>query len=200
MRRSVRLILVLSLGSCVAIFVGTQLQAAHVESKRAKAEASRVTAVSSQTNVEASLANRTGEYKTVTKLLLYPGESSFVGTARISPILDGKFIREDTFTDAYGKHSEVHLYGYDHLRNEYQAVWMDSTSRRMQMMTGTSSDEGKTVTYSGWIGLGGCIVGPHPAGITIRLFDIDHFSVTVTGAGRDEKEVAIEETTYTRKK
>jgi hypothetical protein len=202
MRRSILLMLVLILVSCAAILVGKQPQAARVEFKSAKSGPNGTMTASSQTNVEAFLAKRAGKYVTATHLFLNPNEPSFAGTASISPILDGKFIREDTFTNAYGKHSEVHLFGYDHLRMEYQAVWMDSTSRRMQMMTGTSSDGGKTVTYSGWIGDGGCIGGPDPAGmtITIRQVDEDDFTVTATGAGRDGKEVPIEETTYTRKK
>jgi hypothetical protein len=199
MRGSIPLILVLSLVSWVAIFVGTQLQAAHVELSSARSEVARVTADSLQTSVEAFLARRAGNYATVTKLFLQPGEPSCVGTARISPILEGRFIREDTFTKAYGKHSEVHLFGYDRLRNEYQAVWTDPTSRRMQMMTGTGSDEGKSVTYSGWIGVGDAD-GQHALGITIRQVDENHFTVTVTGSGRDGEHVLIEETTYTRKK
>jgi Protein of unknown function (DUF1579) len=199
MHRYMRLIRGLSLAGSVAILVGTRLPVSHVEFKRAESEVNGVTATSSQTSVEAFLARRTGEYTTATKLFLYPSEPSFAGTASISPILDGKFIREDTFTDAYGKHSEVHLFGYDHLKNEYQAVWMDSTSRRMQMMTGTSSDSGKTVTYSGWIGVGDAD-GQHALGITVRQVDEDHFTVTITSAGHDGKEVPIEETKYARKK
>jgi hypothetical protein len=194
-----RLILGLSLAVCVAILAATRLQASRIDFKRAKSEPNSMMAASLQTSAEASLARRTGEYVTMTKLLLYPGEPLFAGTASFSPILDGRFIREDTFTDAYGKHSEVHLFGYDHLRNEYQAVWMDSTSRRMQMMTGTSADEGKTISYSGWIGVGDTD-GAHPLEITIHQVDEDHFTITITSTGLEGKEVPIEETAYTRKK
>jgi uncharacterized protein DUF1579 len=199
MRCSKRLALALFLVSSGAVFVGTRVHAVHAESKSANFEPVRMMADPSQTGTGAFLAKRTGEYVTMTKLLLYPREPSFAGTASISPMLDGRFIREDTFTDAYGKHSEVHLFGYDHVKNEYQAVWMDSTSRRMQMMTGTSTDEGKTISYSGWIGFGDAD-GPLPLGVTIHQADEDHFTITITSAGLDGKEVPIEETAYTRKK
>lgn len=199
MGNRIRLVVGLSLAVCLAIRVGTRLQASRVELKSAESEANGMTAAFSRTSAEAFLAKRTGEYVTVTKLLLYPGAPSFTGTATISPFLDGKFIREDAYAAAYGKHSELRLFGYDHLSSRYQAVWMDSTSQRMQMMTGTSADEGKTISYSGWIGFGDAD-GPHPLGITIRQVDEDHFTVTITNAGRDGKEVVIEETAYTRKK
>jgi hypothetical protein len=199
MRNRMRLTLGLSLAGCVAILVGTRLQASRTELRSAKSEVVGVTAGSSQISVEAFLAKRVGKYVTVTKLFLSPSEPPFVGTARISSILEGRFLREDTFTKAHGKHSEVHLFGYDHLRKESQAVWMDSTSLRMQMMTGTGSDDGKTVTYSGWVGVGDAD-GQLSLRITTRQVDEDHFTVTATGVGRDGNEVPIEETTYTRKK
>jgi Protein of unknown function (DUF1579) len=114
-------------------------------------------------------------------------------------ILNGKFLREETFTDAYGAYSEVRFFGYDHLNNEYQATSMDTYSRRMQMMTGKGSEDGKTVTYSGWIGMGDFGPANH-GGIRIHQIDEDHFTATSWVSGQGGTEILINETTYTRKK
>ncbi|MFZ0523707.1 MAG: DUF1579 family protein [Candidatus Acidiferrales bacterium] len=195
MRNLVHVIVGISLASCLTIPLSTAAQ--DVGKKSCGASSGGALPASRNGPVEAFLAKRTGEYVTRTKFLNHPSEPEMIGTARITTIIGGKFIREETFTEAYGAHSEVHLYGYDHIRSEYQAVWMDSTSQRIQMMTGTSSNEGMTVIYSGWTGIG-CI-GLSDVVIRIDQLDDDHIVVTMMTRASDGKESAFQETSYTRK-
>lgn len=193
MRSLLHLLLGISLVS-VAISLGAAVRGAGEKSH----EASSGYALAPSTNgaPDAFLAERQGEYFTRTRFLDHPSEPEMIGTARITPMLGGKFIREETSTEAYGAHSEVRLYGYDHLNSQYQAVWMDSTSQRMQMMTGTSLNEGKTVIYSGWTGV--TCIGPSHLLIKIHQLDKDDFVVTMmTDSGG--KATAFQETSYTRK-
>jgi Protein of unknown function (DUF1579) len=126
------------------------------------------------TREEASLAKREGDYVTSTKLLMQEGQPEFAGTASLAMILNGRFLREETFTDAYGAYSAVRFFGYDHLNNEYQAVSMDMHSHRMHRMAGKNSEDGKTVTYSGWLEMSD-FGPPNYGGLTIHQ---DHFTVT----------------------
>jgi hypothetical protein len=195
MKNLLHVIVGISLASCLAIPLGAAAQDASKKSR--DGSSGGAPAASSSGAAEAFLVKRTGEYVTGTKFLDHPSEPEMTGTARIKTILGGKFIREETFTEAYGAYSELQLYGYDHIRSEHQAVWMDSRSQRIQMMTGTSSHEGKTVIYSGWTGIG-CI-GPSHVVIKIDQLDGDHFVVTMMSKGSDGEETAFQQTSYTRK-
>jgi hypothetical protein len=155
----------------------------------------QATVASKPKSAGALLAKRAGKYTTRSKFYYYPDEV-VTGTAEISPILDGSFIREETYTETFGKHYEIHFYGYDRLKNEYQAVSMEKTQPRIQMMTGTSSDGGVTVIYSGWMGF--TCIGFASTFIKIHQVDDDHFTITYLAALDGRPESAFEETTYTR--
>ncbi|MFI5057615.1 MAG: DUF1579 family protein [Candidatus Acidiferrales bacterium] len=146
------------------------------------------------------LAKRAGEYTRVIKFVGQPGADAmqFTGTAKISVVLDGRFILEENFDVVFGR--PVHgmrLWGYNNVTKQYEAVWTYTMSTAILMLTGTSSDGGKTIDYTGTTDEPN---GKIPLHAQVRQLDADNFGVTLYSKSPDGKEAAFQETTYTRKK
>ncbi len=146
--------------------------------------------------VHKQLAKRAGDY-TVTSKFEMPGappvESS--GTAKITTVLDGRFLLEENTGSSMGMPiAGMRVYGYNNGMKKYEATWVYTMSTAILMMTGTSTDDGKTVNYTGSFESG---VGAKEAlDITIHQIDDDHFVVRLgSGAGGP-----VLEETYSRKK
>jgi hypothetical protein len=150
---------------------------------------------------QAFLARRAGEYTRTIKFVGQGGAdaSSFSGTAKISTALGGRFLVEENNDVVFGRPvSGMRIYGFNNVTKQYEAVSMYTMSTAMLRMTGTSSDGGKTIDFTGTsVDLHG---GTVPLHLVVRQVDDDEFVVTLMSTGADGKEAAFQETTYSRKK
>lgn len=142
------------------------------------------------------LAKRAGEY---TRSIKFTGQSNeWTGTSEITVLLGGRFIMEHNRDTVMGRAVEgMRIYGYNNVTKQYEGVTMYTMSTAMTKLTGTSSDGGKTIDYSGTSD------EPHgqvPLHERVRQIDDDRFVLSLSTTGPDGREMTFQETTYTRKK
>jgi hypothetical protein len=97
------------------------------------------------------LAKTAGKWNATTKMVMMPGAPAqeSAGTAEFTPVLDGRFIRQDFTGNFMGQTFHgIGYTGYDNFRKEYIGSWMDSMGTAMMVSTGTADKDGKTVTYT----------------------------------------------------
>jgi hypothetical protein len=176
---------------------------AHSDQKQEAAPAERPSP--SKTGAEhAFLAKRAGEYTRAVKFVGQPGADAMAstGTSKISVVLDGRFIQEENNDTVFGRPVlGLRLWGYNNVTKQYEAVWTYTMSTAILMLTGTSTDGGKTIEYTSTTstsGTSGATNNPLHARV-LQVSD-DQFVVTLLSTGPDGKEAAFQETTYTRKK
>lgn len=145
------------------------------------------------------MAKKAGDWTTKTKFSMpgMPAEET-TGTAKISMILGGRFLVEDSKGTMMGQPFEAHkLVGYNKATREYEGIWAYTMGTSLMNLTGTSEDGGKTVNYKA-----SYAEAPGPKetlSITCKSIDDDHFTVTLSDAG-GQTGGATMETTYERKK
>jgi hypothetical protein len=147
--------------------------------------------------IHKQMAKRAGEYTTRAKFKTQPAAAPMesTGTASITVGFDGRFLVEENFGAVFGQpYRGMRVYGYSNGTKQYEATWVYTGSTAILSLSGASSDDGKTVTYTG------SITGPSGAKETLRVVvkqvDDDHFTVELYGNGG---EGPMLETTYTRK-
>jgi hypothetical protein len=148
--------------------------------------------------VHKQMAKRAGEYTVTTKFEM-PGApaSESMGTAKITAVLDGRFLLEENTGTSMGMPiAGMRLYGYNNAAKKYEAVWVYTMSTGTLPLTGTSNDDGKTVNYTGTVDNGSG--GKETLNITVHQVDDDHFLVRLSAEGPGAG--AVLEETYTRKK
>jgi Protein of unknown function (DUF1579) len=142
------------------------------------------------------LAKRAGEYTRVIKFVGQPG--TWDGTSKISVILGGRFLLEETRDTVFGRPVEgMRIYGYNNSTKEYEMITLYTMSTAITKLTGTSDDGGKSVDYAG---ASDEPQGKVPLRAQVRQVDDDHFVVALSTAGPDGKNTPFQETAYTRKK
>jgi Protein of unknown function (DUF1579) len=147
------------------------------------------------------LAKRAGEYLRTIRFLGQQGANAepSTGTSKISVILNGNFIREDNEDEVFGRHvSGVRIYGYNTASKQYEGVSMYTMSTAILMLTGTSSDGGRTVEFAGTTDSAPGVKSTLHA--RLRQVDDDQFVLTMSIVGADGKETPFNEITYQRKK
>ncbi|HMD32834.1 MAG TPA: DUF1579 family protein [Candidatus Acidoferrales bacterium] len=147
------------------------------------------------------LAKRAGEYTRTIRFVGAPDSERppSTGTSKITVILDGRFIEEQNEDVVFGRPvSGTRIYGYNNATKQYEAVWMYTMSPAILNLTGTSTDGGKVVDYTGvtYTGNG----GKSTLRARMRQVDNDQFVITLYTVGADGKDSAFQETTYQRKK
>lgn len=150
---------------------------------------------------QAALAKLAGDYDRVVKFL-GPGAvdmPSFKGTAKFSVVLSGRFLMEESTDTVMGRKVDaLRIYGYNNATSQYEMARMYTMSTAITMMTGRSSDGGKTIEYSGSTDNMGANRSPLHA--KLRIISDDEFEVTMSTTGDDGKDAPFQSTTYTRKK
>jgi Protein of unknown function (DUF1579) len=142
------------------------------------------------------LAKRAGNYTRVIKFVGQPGE--WKGTSKISVILGGRFIEEENHDTVMGHPVEgIRILGYDDASKHYEMISMYTMSTSITKFTGTSSDDGRTVEYSG---MSSEPQGEVPLHALTRQVNDNEFVVTLSSRGPDGKFKPFQETTYTRVK
>lgn len=186
--------------AALTLFAAPAFAQAHSDQKQEGAPADKPSP-SKPGPEQAFLAKRAGEYTRVVKFLGQPNADTTAGTgtSKISVVLDGRFIQEENNDTVFGKPvSGLRLWGYNNVTKQYEAVWTYTMSTAILMLTGTSSDGGKTIEYTSTSGTPGGNNSPLHARV-LQVSD-DQFVVTLSSAGPDGKVAAFQETTYTRKK
>lgn len=146
------------------------------------------------------LAKLAGEYTTATKFFAAPGaapmESS--GDAKLSLTLDGRFlVEEDTGTFAGQPSKAFKMLGYNNASKRYEGIWTYTMSTAIMTLNGTSSDGGKTATFSAsWDDEGGA---RRNLQVVMRSIDDDHFVVELIDKSSAKAGPTLA-TTYARKK
>jgi len=150
---------------------------------------------------QAALAKLAGDYDRTIKFLgpAGAGMPSFTGTAKISVVLGGRFLMEESTDTVMGRKVDgLRIYGYNNATKQYEMARMYTMSTAITMMAGTSSDGGKSIDYSGSTDNAGANKSPLHA--KLRLVSDDEFEVTMSTTGDDGKDAPFQSTTYTRKK
>jgi Protein of unknown function (DUF1579) len=150
--------------------------------------------------IHKELARRVGEYVTVSKFSLKPGEAPMEskGNAKIKSAVDGRFLLEEHTGTMLGKpYTGLRLVGYNNATKKYEAIWTYSMATGMMSLAGTGGGDGKTIDW----------VASYVDGqgekqtlyVLTRFVDDDHFTVELYSKTPEGKGVSME-TTYTRKK
>lgn len=150
---------------------------------------------------QAALAKLAGNYD---RIIIFVGQTGAMaapssGTCKISVVLGGRFILEESTDTVFGRPVEgLRIYGYNNATQQYEMARMYTLSTGITMMKGTSSDGGKTIDFTGETETSG--TGAAPMHALLRQIDDDHFIVTLSTTGSDGKETPFQETDYSRKK
>jgi hypothetical protein len=186
-----------SMKSWVGVAAGLVL-ATTIQAQDRQAQRDAAVAAGQPGPVHHELAKLAGEYTTVSKFTPQPGAQAMEseGTARISVILDGRFISEENTGSMVGVPLKgFRLTGYNSGTGQYEGCWLYTMATGIMSLTGTSKDEGKTVD---WVASYNDPQGQKQTLHVInRQLDAGHF-VVVLKMPNDKGPVL--ETTYTRKK
>lgn len=142
-----------------------------------------------------------GEYDRVIKFVGQTGSMAAPssGTCKISRVLGGRFILEESHDTVFGKPVDgLRIYGYNDATKQFEMARMYTMSNGITLMKGTSNDYGGTIDFTGEAGTGG--MGSMVMHARMKQIDADRFSVVLSTAGVDGKETPFQETIYTRKK
>ena len=126
-----------------------------------------------------------------------PMEST--ATATFTVINDGRFVREDLRGGLSPTYTGLLIAGYDRALGKYTLVWSDSMTTSMMCATGTSADDGATITYTAT--MADCMDARRMMDIRIvvKHVDADHIRFELFAA-RDGGEAKAVEIDYTRRK
>lgn len=147
-----------------------------------------------------ALLKRAGEYTRIVKFLGQPGAPGepFSGTAKLSTVLGGRFLLEESSDVVFGHTVEgLRLYGYNNATKQYEMARMYTMSTAITMMTGTSKDGGQTIDFTPTDPAG---LGKTPLHAQLRSINDDEFVVTFSTVKPDGQQTPFQETTYKRKK
>jgi hypothetical protein len=120
------------------------------------------------------LARLAGDWTFTSKFSMegqQPEEST--GTAKLMMTLDGRFLHEQNSGSMMNApYNGIRVIGYNTGTKRYETVWSWTLSTGLLIMTGTSSDGGKTIRFEGSYDEG---QGPQKMVVTLRINGDDHF-------------------------
>jgi len=92
-----------------------------------------------------------GDWTTTSKMWMGPGEPTVSeGTASYEWLMGGRYLKATFQGDTMGMPMQgMSIDGYDKIRGEYFSLWIDNMGTGYMASVGTSTDGGKTITYSG---------------------------------------------------
>jgi hypothetical protein len=144
------------------------------------------------------LATRTGVWDVACSFWMKPDEpvTETKGSMTYSSIFDGKYLQGEFTATMMGKPFVGHsIDGYNTVTKQYESVWYDTMGSSITSLSGPSSGNGKTVTYSGEMT---CPMNGH---VQLRHVEThqsnDQFSVLAYHI-KDGKERKVMEFQYTR--
>src|SRR5262249_6325101 len=150
--------------------------------------------------VHQQLAKRAGRW-TMAKKITMPGRPPMeaTGTATITRILGGRFLREENEGQLFGQPVAAEmLSGYDGESGRDEVAWGWTGADHLITASGTSSDGGKTVHYSSVYDNGKG--RREQLAVDLREIDDDHFVMSLASSMPDGTPGPGVETTYARVK
>lgn len=180
---------------CCSVF------AQHTAASRARAALAPANVAAPNDAPHALLLKLTGEYNRVVKFVGQAGAMAAPssGTCKISGVLGGRFILEESHDTVFGKPVDgLRIYGYNDATKQYEMARMYTMSNAITLMKGTSSDGGETIDYVGEAGSAG--MGSMQLHAKMQQVNADEFTVTMSTVSANGKDTPFQETIYTRKK
>ena len=200
--------MLLALGATVIWFTGASVKAHQngrigaIDDLKFAARAGQMGTQAPATSAEhTELMKLAGDYDRTVKFLGQTGATAAPssGTCKISAVLNGKFLLEESHDVVFGKPVDgLRIYGYDDATKQYEMARMYTMSNAITMMKGTSSDGGKTIDYAGDSGSGG--MGGAALHANLERTSDDEFTVTMSTMSANGKDAAFQETIYKRRK
>jgi hypothetical protein len=145
------------------------------------------------------LATRAGVWDVACSFWMKPDDpvTESKGAATFKSIFDGKYIQGEFTATMMGKAFVGHsIDGYNAVTKQYQSVWYDTNGTSITSLSGPSSNNGKTVSYSGETT---CAINGH---VQLRHVEThqsnDQYSVLAYQI-KDGKERKVMEFHYTRR-
>jgi hypothetical protein len=142
-----------------------------------------------------------GDYTTAGQFFYKPGEKPIesTGTATLTPTLGGRFLMEQNSGSMMGQPVEgTRLYGYNNGTGKYEGVWFYTSSTAIMNLSGSSSDDGKTIVYTATYD--DDRGGHRTVQVTMQVLDNDSFRLELSGKNPDGSQGPLLRETYTRKK
>jgi hypothetical protein len=142
------------------------------------------------------LARTVGKWNVALKIVKAPGAPAqdASGTAELTAMYDGRFIRQD-YSANYDGHpfSGTGYTGYDNEKKQYRFTWIDSAHTSLMSCTGKLEKDGKTITFAE----DKPMAGEKPGKVVWRW--VDDKTWVYESYDRDKgKEWKVLEITYTR--
>jgi len=150
-----------------------------------------------------SLEPFVGHFTTTSRMWMKPGEApqESTGYAEHTWVLGGRFLRMDVRGDMGGQPFEGLGYlGYDNIRGEYTAVWLDNMSTGVVRASGQFDPGTKQYTESGTFSCPLTGEKDRPFRGEWKVIDNDSLAYTMYNPGPDGKEVKGMEISYKRVK
>ncbi len=122
------------------------------------------------------------------------------GKAVFTPILGGYHLRQEYTGDMMGQtFTGVGTDSFDRVQGKYVATWVDSMNTGSMLLTGTSSDGGKTIEFRGECS---CPMegGMMPTRSVVTHSDDTHFTMTMFNTRKGQKEQKAMELVYSKTK
>ncbi len=126
-----------------------------------------------------------------------PEESKAAATSKW--IMNGRYVQSDVKGTSMGQPFEgMNIMGYDNLKGEYQASWIDNMTTGMMTSHSTYDAMTKTFNETGSYSCAMTGIKDRPFRGTIKLVDANNHIYTMYHNGADGKEYKAMEITYTR--
>jgi hypothetical protein len=192
---------------CLAVLVAGGLEAADEKSKAqgtgmdpAMQEAMKKGAPGAH---HRALEPFVGRFTTTSRMWMKPGEApqESTGLAEHTWVLGGRFLRMDVRGEFGGQPFDGLGYlGYDNIRGEYTAVWLDNMNTGIMRASGQFDPGTKQYTESGTFSCPLTGEKDRPFRGEWKVIDTDTLSYTMYSSGPDGKEVKGMEISYKRAK
>jgi hypothetical protein len=121
------------------------------------------------------------------------------GTMTNKMVLGGRFLQGDFKGEFMGQpFTGMSMTGYDNMKKQYTAGWIDSMSTAMMMSSGTADSTGKIITMTATVDCPMEQGGPKTMKQVTTIVDKDHHTYECYEVAKDGKETKVMTIKYTR--
>jgi hypothetical protein len=151
----------------------------------------------------AALARAVGDWDVQATVWMAPGAAplAFTDAASFSATLNGRWIRQDYRGERMGRpYAGVGLSGFDTVEKTFVSTWYDNVSTAAMTTTGTSSDGGRTITYTGEVTFCPMTGGPVSTRSVLSCGSPERMVFTMYNTPKGGTEMKAMELVYTRRR
>lgn len=145
-------------------------------------------------------ASLAGNWITKTKEWVNSQEPAIesTGSADLKLLLGGRFLQQEITGSMHGKpYSGIWTIAYDNLLKQYVSTWIDTMSTQIFMMSGTASEDGRVIIFTGQHAEVGGGYMSHRA--NWKIIDNNTQEFIMYGVFHGGEEMKMLEVIYTRK-